>query len=70
MIEVLWKTTCCFGVLALVLVLINSKYENFVSDNIVTGVAFCLYMLIGAGFGATIIDTVVFIYQLVKRILN
>lgn len=68
MIEVFYKTTCCFGALTLFMAWLNGKYEGFINENILFGVVFVFAVLIGAGFGITLIDAGHFIYSLVKRI--
>lgn len=68
MIEVFYKTTCCFGALFFLFAWIDKNYEGFLNENILVGVTFVFAVLIGAGFGITLIDAGHFIYSLVKRI--
>lgn len=68
MIEVFYKLTCCVGALATFLAWLDSKYKDFLNQDILFGVAFVLLVLLGVGFGITLIDATHFIYQLVKRV--
>lgn len=70
MIEVFYKITCFVGAITVFLAWLDSKYKDFINQDILFGMAFVLLVLLGTGFGITLIDATHFIYQLIKRVLE